>query len=263
MLSEPACCLQYFDTVFASLQIFLHLVQVTTRGRGARINIARPCRSPTLCFLCVCLQALDSPQLRMESERLDQTPLSLIKSYGSSPPQHQRLSQQLEHELLHADYEVDVIANIRLPHTELLLSQDQEEEQEGQHKGASADVNSPGVGGSSYVGVDKVPGRTRWEHVWCITPLPKHLHVHMTCPHDHFCHSGCSNKRSSQYPAKTGPAQPCRTGWSFLGQTVAGLSLLSQRSSFYSSPSLGQHSRRRDQQQCQQHQPRLLQAGRF
>ena len=127
---------------------------------GVHVSTLRANVADQLCVSCVCLQALDSPQLRMESERLDQTPLSLIKSYGSSPPQHQRLSQQLEHELLHADYEVDVIANIRLPHTELLLSQE-EEEQEGQHKGASADVNSPGIGGSSYVGVDKVPGRTR------------------------------------------------------------------------------------------------------
>lgn len=91
----------------------------------------------------------------MDSEQFGQTPLSIdsaLKSCGS--PLRQQLSLQLEHELLHADYEVDVIANISLP-------QNQQLSQEQQQKDLEPNASSPCVVRSSYVGVDKVPGRTR------------------------------------------------------------------------------------------------------
>jgi hypothetical protein len=90
----------------------------------------------------------------MDSKQVGQNPHSIGSALKCcSSPLGQQLSLQLEHDLLHADYEFDVIANIRLPQNQLA--------QEQQQKDANSDASSPCVVRSSYVGVDKVPGRTR------------------------------------------------------------------------------------------------------
>lgn len=82
----------------------------------------------------------------MDSEQSSRTPHSIGSAHKCcSSPLHQQLSLQLEHELLHADYEFDVIANIRLPLNQLT--------QEQQKREVESNASTPCTERSSYVGV--------------------------------------------------------------------------------------------------------------
>jgi hypothetical protein len=94
------------------------------------------------------LQDFKQPPQLMDSKQFGQKPLSIGSALKCcSSPLGQQLSLQLEHDLLHADYEFDVIANIRLPQNQLAQEQHQTD--------ADSDASSPCVVRSSYVGVDR------------------------------------------------------------------------------------------------------------